>query len=159
MRTGKERKLQKYRDLASAVEAVLSEEKEAVLWMSTLSCLIREYMKFFWVGFYRVLPGGGLVIGPYQGSLACLRIPLGKGACGLCAARGESIVIPDVETFPPHISCDSRSRSELVIPVKDRAGRVRAVLDIDSTETGTFDSVDREELESIVGMMEGIEWE
>jgi len=151
--------LSKYEDLISAVEAVLEKEGEPTLWMATLACLIREIMGYFWVGFYRVQPDGSLLIGPYQGSLACLRIPAGKGACGLCAQRGEAILIPDVDEFSAHISCDSRSRSEIVIPVKDREGRVRAVLDIDSTQTEAFDFLDQTRLESIAAMMQRIEWD
>lgn len=148
-----------YKDLSAAVGAVLLEEKDPLLWMSTLPCLIKEFMKFYWVGFYRVLPGGDLAIGPYQGTLACLRIPRGKGACGLAAEQGESIVIPDVGEFSSHISCDSNSRSEIVVPVKDSRGRVRAVLDIDSAETGTFDSVDQINLEELVSLMKELEWD
>ncbi|MFH1964224.1 MAG: GAF domain-containing protein [Acidobacteriota bacterium] len=148
-----------YKDLSTAVGAVLGEEKDPLLWMSTLPCLIKEFMKFYWVGFYRVLPGGDLAVGPYQGTLACLRIPRGRGACGLAAEQGESIVIPDVEEFSSHISCDSNSRSEIVVPVKDSKGRARAVLDIDSDETGTFDSVDQAHLEELVFLMKDLEWD
>lgn len=154
-----EDKLNKYEDLTAAVESVLENEREPILWMATLACLIKEFMKFFWVGFYRVDSDGDLLIGPYQGSLACLRIPAGKGACGLCASRGETLLIPDVAAFSDHISCDSRARSEIVIPVKDAEGRVRAVLDIDSAEIGAFDYDDRVRLESIVSMMRGIAWD
>lgn len=148
-----------YKDLSAAVGAVLLEEKDPLLWMSTLPCLIKEFMKFYWVGFYRVLPCGDLAVGPYQGTLACLRIPRGMGACGLAADQGESIVIPDVKEFSSHISCDSNSRSEIVVPVKDSKGRVRAVLDIDSDETGTFDSVDQAHLEELVFLMKDLEWD
>ena len=148
-----------YKDLSAAVGAVLGEEKDPILWMSTLPCLVKEFMKFYWVGFYRVLPGGDLAIGPYQGTLACLKIPKGRGACGMAAEQGESIVIPDVKEFSSHISCDSNSRSEIVVPVIDREGRVRAVLDIDSAETGTFDSVDRINLECLVSQMKDLAWD
>jgi GAF domain-containing protein len=155
----KNSKKESYKDLAAAVEAVLGEEKDPLIWMSTLPCLIRAFMKFYWVGFYRVLPDGNLAVGPYQGTLACLRIPAGRGACGLAAARNNSIVIPDVEEFPAHISCDTSSQSEIVIPVRDIRGRVRAVLDIDSTEKGTFDSTDQEALEAVISRMEGLAWD
>lgn len=152
-------KEESYKDLAAAVEAVLGEEKEPLLWMATLTCLIREFMKFYWVGFYRVLPDGSLAVGPYQGTLACLRIPAGRGACGLAAAQKKSIVIPDVEEFSAHISCDSNSMSEIVVPVRDTQGRIRAVLDIDSDEKGTFDSTDQAALEAVVSRMERLEWD
>ncbi len=155
----KNSKEESYKDLSAAVEAVLGEEKDPLLWMSTLPCLIREFMKFYWVGFYRVLPDGSLAVGPYQGTLACLRIPAGRGACGLAAAQKASLVIPDVDDFSAHISCDSNSKSEIVVPVKDAQGRVRAVLDIDSTEKGTFDALDQVGLEEIVLKMEGLEWD
>ncbi len=148
-----------YKDLSAAVEAVLGEEKEPLIWMATLSCLIKEFMKVYWVGFYRLLPGGEMVIGPYQGSLACLRIQRGRGACGQAAIRGESIIIPDVREFASHISCDPESRSEIVVPVKDLQGRVQAVLDIDSTATGTFDAVDQAGLEAVVFLMKGLAWD
>jgi len=148
-----------YQDLSVAVDAVLGEEKDPLIWMATLSCLIKEFLKVYWVGFYRVIPGGDMVIGPYQGSLACLRIKRGRGACGQAATRGESIVIDDVREFDSHISCDPASMSEIVVPVKDLQGRVQAVLDIDSTETGTFDTVDQAGLEAIVFLMKGLAWD
>lgn len=151
-------KNEKYKDLSTAVSAVLGDENDPLLWMATLPCLIKEFMKFYWVGFYRVMPGGDLAVGPYQGTLACLRIPRGRGACGLAVAEAKSIVIPDVEEFVNHISCDSNSRSEIVVPVMDSKGRVRAVLDIDSIEKNAFDSVDQAELEAIVSMMKGLKW-
>ena len=155
----KREKSEAYEDLAAAVEAVLGEETDPVLWMATLSCLIRDFMNFYWVGFYRVVPDGNLAVGPYQGTLACLRIPAGKGACGLCACRGETVIIPDVEEFSAHISCDSKSRSEIVVPVKDSYGKVRAVLDIDSVEKETFDVLDGEYLEKIADLMKRLEWD
>ncbi len=148
-----------YQDLSVAVGAVLGEEKDPLIWMATLSCLIKEFMKFYWVGFYRVLPGGDLAIGPYQGSLACLRIQEGRGACGQSASLGESIIIPDVREFSSHISCDPDSRAEIVVPVKDLQGRVQAVLDIDSTTKGEFGAVDQSGLEAIVFLMKGLSWD
>jgi len=149
----------KYEDLMAAVQAVLEDETDPVVWMATVTSLIRGFLRFYWIGFYRVLATGELAIGPYQGSLACLRIPEGKGACGLAAAQGRSIVIFNVDEFPAHISCDSNSRSEIVVPVLDRAGRVRALLDIDSDEIGAFDDIDRECLEQTAGLMQGIAWD
>jgi GAF domain-containing protein len=107
--------------------------------------------RFFWCGFYVVDPHkpDELVVGPYQGTLGCLRIPFGKGVCGTAAARRETIVAPDVEAFPGHIACDSRSKSEIVVCVIDRAGALAAVLDVDSTELAAFDADDQAGLEAI----------
>ena len=160
MKTMEINKVEAYKKLKTAVEAVLGEEKDPVVWMATLSCLIRDMLDgIYWVGFYRAEAGGDLAIGPYQGTLACLRIPKGRGACGFAASQVESVVIPDVEEFSAHISCDSRSRSEIVVPVKDHDGVVRGVLDIDSDSLGRFDEVDRGFLEDLVGLMKRLEWD
>ena len=90
-----------------------------------------------------------LVVGPYQGTLGCLRIPFGKGVCGTSAQKGETIIVEDVHAFPGHIACDSRSNSEIVVPVYDKDGKLAAVLDVDSTEIGSFDEDDKEGLEAI----------
>jgi GAF domain-containing protein len=107
-------------------------------------------MGFFWTGFYRVV-GNELVLGPFQGPVACMHIPFGKGVCGSAWQRKETIVVPDVEQFPGHIACSSLSRSEIVVPVFSQAGEVVAVLDIDSKELSTFDETDRQYLEVICG--------
>lgn len=146
-----------YEGLIDQVDSVLSGEKGALVWMSTLCCLIRQQMKFFWVGFYLV-EGFELRIGPYQGSLACLRISFDRGVCGAAARRRESIVVPDVHAFPDHIACDSRSRSEIVIPVFDERNQLRAVLDIDSEQPATFDRTDQQYLEKIVARMQTLAW-
>ena len=150
-------KAQKYEELDAQVKAVLSEEDDPLVWMSTLACLIREIFGFLWAGFYRVR-GRELLVGPYQGTLGCLRISFDRGVCGACARGGETVIVEDVHAFPGHIACDSRSRSEIVVPVFDRAGRLRAVLDVDSAETGTFDVVDRQGLERVVSRMRGLQW-
>ena len=111
--------------------------------------------RFFWCGFYEVDPlkQGELVVGPYQGTLGCLRIPFGKGVCGACASRRETIIVPDVHAFPGHIACDSRSNSEIVVPVFDRAGALIAVLDVDSTERSAFSDIDARGLEAVCRAM------
>jgi GAF domain-containing protein len=146
-----------YQNLISKVEASLSDETDPLIWMAGLSCLIRDAMGFFWVGFYRVR-GDVLLIGPYQGSFGCSRIPFGKGVCGACAVQGETILVPDVHQFSGHIACDASSRSEIVVPVFDEQGQIRAVLDIDSVDCDAFDRTDQSYLEQIVGMMRGLEW-
>ncbi len=150
-------KQDRYADLYVEVDSVLSGELDPVAWMAMLSCLVRERFEFLWVGFYRVL-GDELVVGPYQGTPGCLRIPFGKGVCGACAARRETIIVPDVHRFPGHIACDPRSRSEIVVPVLDVPGRLKAVLDIDSDREDAFDAEDARGLERIVSMMRGLQW-
>lgn len=125
--------------------------------MATLACLIREKLQHFWVGFYRVV-GDELAIGPYQGTLGCLRISFDRGVCGACATRRETVIVPDVHRFPGHIACDARSKSEIAAPVFDRRGRLRAVLDVDSAELNAFDDCDRQNLEIIVDWMRDLEW-
>jgi GAF domain-containing protein len=109
-------------------------------------------MGFFWTGFY-IVKGEELVLGPFQGPVACMHIAYGRGVCGTAWQRAESVVVPDVEQFPGHIACSSLSRSEIVVPVFDAAGKVKAVLDIDSKELGTFDATDQQWLEKIVKML------
>ena len=118
--------------------------------MSSVVAVLHEEMPgFFWTGFYRVV-GDGLVIGPYQGTVGCLRIDFGKGVCGTAAATGETQVVTDVHEFPGHIACDPNSKSEIVVPVKKEAGDPLAVLDIDSDQLGWFDEIDRKHLEEIL---------
>lgn len=146
-----------YRKLLTDVQALLSEERDPVVWMASLACLIHHQLGFFWVGFYRAVEGE-LVIGPYQGTVGCLRISFDRGVCGACATAGETIIVPDVHEFPGHIACDSRSQSEIVVPVFDAEGELRAVLDIDSTTVGEFDGLDQTYLEQIVSLMKGLRW-
>ena len=130
---------------------LLGDETDAVARQANAASLIRERMGFFWVGFYRV-DGDSLVLGPFQGTPACQRIPFGKGVCGAAWARGETVVVPDVEQFPGHIACSSASRSEIVVPLL-RDGAVTAVLDIDSTAIGEFDAIDAAWLEALVNII------
>jgi GAF domain-containing protein len=116
--------------------------------MANVVAAIHETMGFFWTGFYRVV-GIELVLGPFQGPVACTRIAYGRGVCGTAWKQGQTIVVPDVEQFPGHIACSSLSRSEIVVPVLNRIGSVVAVLDIDSKELSTFDDIDRQYLENI----------
>ena len=146
-----------YQDLIRKVISVLEGEVDPITWMSTLSCLIRESTGNFWVGFYRV-KGQRLEIGPYQGTLGCLHISFGKGVCGACAERRQTILVPDVHKFPGHIACDSRSNSEIVVPVFDNSQKLQAVLDIDSIKFSNFDQIDQKYLEQITAMMTELEW-
>lgn len=146
-------KIARYDDVTKEILAVLEGETDTVAAMATCACLLDQaFDSFFWTGFYQVDPQKPeeLVVGPYQGSLGCLRIPFGKGVCGAAAASGESQVVPDVHAFPGHIACDPRSRSEIVVPVRDGGGRLIAVLDVDSTQSAAFDETDRERLEALM---------
>ena len=122
--------------------------------MSNVAAAIHQEMKFWWTGFYRVV-GNELVLGPFQGPVACMHIPFGRGVCGTAWQREQTIVVPDVEQFPGHIACSSASRSEIVVPVFDKEGRVTAVLDIDSERLATFDEKDQRYLEEICRMLSG----
>lgn len=146
-------KAERYRDVAEEIAAVLDGEANLVARMATVSNLLHHaFDHYFWTGFYLVDPEKEreLVIGPYQGTLGCLRIPFSKGVCGACATRGETIIVDDVHDFPGHIACDSRSESEIVVPVFDRSGRLFAVFDVDSDRKAQFDGDDREALERIL---------
>ncbi len=144
-------KARAYTELESHIDAVLDGIRDEIAEMATVSALIHHGFGHLWTGFYRVVePGRRLLVGPYQGTLGCLEIAFGSGVCGTVAAEGRSVVVPDVNAFPGHITCDARSRSEIVVPVRGQNGELIAVLDIDSEETNTFDDVDREALERIV---------
>jgi len=146
-----------YEELLREVESVLDGERDPIVWMASLSCLIKQKLGFFWVGFYRMVDGR-LRIGPYQGTLGCLRIELNKGVCGTAAVKQQTILVPDVHKFPGHIACDANSESEIVVPVFDREERLRGVLDIDSDKLDDFSPVDRHYLEKLVARMKDVEW-
>ncbi|OFX01253.1 MAG: diguanylate phosphodiesterase [Alphaproteobacteria bacterium RIFCSPHIGHO2_12_FULL_63_12] len=142
-----------YREVAAEIAAVLDGESNLIARMATVSNILHHaFDHYYWTGFYLVDPERPreLVIGPYQGTLGCLRIPFDKGVCGACATRRESLVVKDVHEFPGHIACDSRSESEIVVPVIDRTGALIAVFDVDSDRTAQFDDDDRKGLEAIL---------
>lgn len=146
-------KAERYREVAAEIAATIEGENNFVARMATVSnILYHAFDHYFWAGFYLVDPERPeeLVIGPYQGTLGCLRIPFGKGVCGACAARRETLIVDDVHEFPGHIACDSRSESEIVVPIFDREGRLIAVFDVDSDRKAQFDEDDREGLERIL---------
>ena len=130
---------------------MLEGESDMIANMANISALIHREFGFWWTGFYRVC-GKELILGPFQGPVACTRIPYGKGVCGSSWQCSETIVVPDVEEFPGHIACSSESRSEIVVPVW-RDSRIVAVLDIDSEKLGTFTETDRYWLEKIVSLL------
>jgi len=137
-----------YMEVLPQAASLLEGETDDVACMANLAALLHTALGFWWTGFYRVA-GDELVLGPFQGPVACIHIPYGKGVCGTAWKRGETVVVPDVEQFPGHIACSSESRSEIVVPAW-RDGRVFAVLDIDSRELSTFDDTDRKYLETIL---------
>jgi L-methionine (R)-S-oxide reductase len=150
-----EEKAERYAALRAEIGAVIAGEPNRTARYATAASLLAQAFpeRFFWTGFYVVddAKPNELVVGPYQGTLGCLRIPFGKGVCGAAAAQRETIIVPDVHAFPGHIACDSRSNSEIVTPVFDKAGALAAVLDVDSTAFDAFDTVDQAGLEAICG--------
>jgi L-methionine (R)-S-oxide reductase len=138
-----------YRDLAAALLGLLDGETDALANLSNASGLLAQSLEGInWCGFY-LLRGGELVLGPFQGKPACVRIPIGKGVCGTAAQRRQTLVVPDVANFPGHIACDAASRSEIVVPILQN-GELRGVLDVDAPEVARFDDEDREGLEGFV---------
>lgn len=145
-------KEEKYLALLPLVQALLAGETDEVARMSNIAAALHREFGFWWTGFYRVASSEELVLGPFQGPVACMRIAKGKGVCGTSWNEERTIVVPDVELFPGHIACSSESRSEIVVPCWKR-GRIAAVLDIDSKDLNTFDDVDRKYLEEVVSLL------
>ncbi|MBN9318550.1 MAG: GAF domain-containing protein [Caulobacterales bacterium] len=146
-------KAERYSELADEIASVLEGETDRTARMATVaSMLANSFDHFFWTGFYVVDPrkGDELVVGPYQGTLGCLRIAFGRGVCGTAAAKRQTQLVPDVHAFPGHIACDGRSQSEVVVPVFDADGGLIAVLDVDSDRPAAFDAIDVEGLERIL---------
>jgi GAF domain-containing protein len=140
-----------YVELTSQVRLVLEGVNDQIAGMATMSALLYEALGFLWAGFYRVVKTDELLrIGPYQGSLGCLEIRFGKGVCGKAAAQRRTIIVDDVSQFADHITCDARSRSEIVVPVFGPSGDLIAVLDIDSEQLSAFSEADRAGLEEMV---------
>ena len=145
-------KTEQYRLLERQIAALLEGEADTIAKMANVAAVLHETFGFWWTGFYRVA-GNELVLGPFQGPVACMHIPFGKGVCGTAWKRNETVVVPDVEQFPGHIACSSASRSEIVVPVHGADGAVTAVLDIDSDRLATFDGEDKVWLEKIVTLL------
>jgi len=133
-----------YKSLIPQIKALIGDEKDAIANFANVSAALKEAFNFFWVGFY-IKRNDELVLGPFQGPIACSRIQLGKGVCGSAWEQRKSIIVDDVDSFPGHIACSSQSKSEIVVPLM-KNGEVIAVLDIDSAELATFDSVDKQYL-------------
>ena len=141
-------KEEKYALLYKQIAAVTESESDTIANMANIAAMIHETFRFWWTGFYRVV-GEELVLGPFQGPLACSRIAYGRGVCGTAWKEARTQVVPDVEQFPGHIACSSASKSEIVVPLF-KEGKVTAVLDIDSEQLATFDEIDKLWLERIV---------
>lgn len=144
-----------YRTLLAQIESLVDGETDLIANMANTAAAIHDTFGFWWVGFYRVVEDDcgadatrQLLLGPFQGPIACTRIPFGRGVCGTCWQREEAVIVPDVHQFAGHIACSSLSNSEIVVPVR-RDGRIIAVLDIDSTDYDAFDTTDRHYLELI----------
>lgn len=147
------KKEERYHRIAAQLEELLKKDGDTISKMATLVAVLHPKMPhFFWTGFYRLV-NTDLIAGPYQGPVACQMLDRSKGVCRACVDRCESIIVPDVEAFPGHIPCDSRSKSEIVIPVHDNNGNLVAVLDVDSDQLNAFDETDRAGLEKIIALL------
>jgi len=144
-------KLEQYQSLVPQIAALLEGESDLIANQANTIAALKEQFKWFWVGFYAV-KNGELVLGPFQGPVACTRIAKGKGVCGAAWEQGKTLVVPDVEAFPGHIACSSLSRSEIVVPIYQN-DEVVAVLDVDSEELDQFDQTDAQYLEQIVKLL------
>lgn len=142
----------KYESLLVRARSLTEGETDAIAAMANLSSLIHREFGFWWTGFYRV-QGQELVLGPFQGPVACTRIKKGRGVCGTAWTQDRTVVVPDVDKFPGHIACSSESRSEIVVPIHSQDGTVTGVLDIDSRQLDTFDDTDARYLERIAGLL------
>lgn len=146
-------KCEKYSVLYEQIKSLTADESDLIANMANIAAMIHETFGFWWTGFYRVC-GEELVLGPFQGPLACSRIRFGRGVCGTAWKEAETVIVPDVDEFPGHIACSSASKSEIVVPVFSKAtGTVAAVIDIDSKDKDTFDSTDKEWLEKIAALL------
>lgn len=141
-------KEEKYEMLLKQIKGLIEGESNLVANLANMSAALKETFNFFWVGFYLV-DGEELVLGPFQGPIACTRIRKGKGVCGTAWSEGRTIVVPDVDAFPGHIACSSLSRSEIVVPLIDHENKVWGVLDVDSEQLDTFDDTDARFLEEL----------
>src|ERR1700760_3497689 len=144
-------KAEAYEQLKQQLDAILDGVDDEITAMATISCVVQNGFGHLWSGFYRVVAPTLLRVGPYQGTLGCLEIAFGRGVCGTAAAEKRTVVVADVEAFPGHISCDGRSKSEIVVPVLDADGNLLAVFDVDSEHAATFDDEDARGLARLLG--------
>jgi GAF domain-containing protein len=141
-------KEEKYRSLVAAVDALIQDEHDIIANMANVTAAVKEVFGFLWVGFYRVVDDE-LVLGPFQGPVACTRIKKGKGVCGIAWEKTKNIIVPDVDRFAGHIACSSKSKSEIVVPMFNN-NKITGVLDIDSEDLNSFDEIDEKYLSQIV---------
>ena len=144
-------KQETYESILPQIESLVAGETDMIAKMANVAAVLHEAFGFWWTGFYRV-EGQQLVLGPFQGPIACTRIPFGRGVCGTAWQRAETVIVPNVHEFAGHIACSSASNSEIVVPIM-RDGQIVAVLDIDSKDFSTFDETDRHYLEQITRML------
>lgn len=145
-----QQKQQQYQAATQEINAILAGEENMILKMATINCVLKQHLDYYyWVGFY-CMNQGALMVGPYQGTLGCLHIPLSKGVCGRAARLQQTQIVTDVHADPEHLACDSLTNSEIVLPVFDPQGNLIAVFDVDSTQTGAFDTVDEEYLTKLL---------
>ena len=142
----------RYRELMPQLEALLKDETDMIACMANISAALRSALDFFWIGFY-IVRENELVLGPFQGPVACTRIRKGKGVCGAAWNEQRTVIVPDVDQFPGHIACNSASRSEIVLPVFDGDRKMIGVLDVDSDSLNDFNDTDREALEKVCGLL------
>lgn len=142
-----------YKELLPQVQALVEGETDIVANLANVAAVLKEAFGFFWIGFYMVKEGQ-LVLGPFQGPIACTRIPFHKGVCGHCYTSRKTVIVPDVEAFPGHIACSSASKSEIVLPLFNQKGDVWAVLDVDSDQLNDFSEVDALGLEAMMRIVE-----
>lgn len=147
-----DKKEERYVETLKQMRALLDGETDEIAAMANVAALLHEAFHFWWTGFYRVVDDE-LVLGPFQGPVACTRIAYGRGVCGSAWKEQRTIVVPDVEVFPGHIACSSASRSEIVVPIYNSLGEVAAVIDIDSEHLSTFDEVDARALEELARLL------
>ena len=145
-------KEEKYQQLLLQLTALLADEDDLIAKQAIFCAALKYSIGFFWVGFYKV-QGNELVLGPFQGPVACTRISKGKGVCGTAWEEEQTIIVDDVDLFPGHIACSSLSKSEIVVPVFDASGKVALVLDVDATEVNIFDEIDKKHLEQLVRLI------
>jgi L-methionine (R)-S-oxide reductase len=147
-------KQERYDSILKQIESLIAGETDVVANMANISAALKYSMGFFWVGFYRVMNEQELVLGPYQGTIACTRIQKGKGVCGKAWEKNTSIVVENVDEFDGHIACSSESKSEIVIPIRNKNREVTYLLDVDSNKLSDFDAIDKKYLEQLALILE-----
>ena len=155
LKIGTGEKEDKYRVLLPQLEALLGSEADLIANLANVCAAIKETFGFLWIGFYLVKENE-LVLGPFQGPVACTRIQYGKGVCGTAWSSGSTQIVPDVDSFPGHIACSSASKSEIVLPIVNQQGAILGVLDIDSDRLDSFDEIDQKELEKVLELVSGL---